>query len=1246
MKSARVGSRLLAGLAVSCVLGLPVAGQADTISVTNDGIGAAGSGVAATSPDGAHLFDTALNGTNSVALTPADLGLGANQDINAISFGLDRINSYDYFFSVDAASQGDGSSYVTLSAGTQRQAGRIFVAIPSQLPGASFLDAEGVDLGLKETKNAVNNDNLDALDLNAAPFTPGVDGDVYFSIVGSGDIYLNNLNSVFMSAANLGLTQGEDLDALIVQPGAGVLFSIAPGAGSYSAADVIFSDGTGSNSLFISAADMSLLATDNIDALATVPEPMSMALVGTSLLGLMALRRRYAGVKGASMRNPAIRTLMPFLCIAFLASMATTADARSARGRTLHSPAKDFLIFTNYELGMHCTGFDFSYCCVLPPFNSIQAQAVKTGVRPKELDPINYGIKLGYEFKDNTWSEGAKLAYWNVPYDVGDGTEKWADGSADTNVNGSTTDPEDALSNVEFDSLYVYNPFSASDGGSSGDPRPGYPPTLKFLEGGKVAAALATDRLSVGGASLNIPLDHGPTFMPMANKLADKALDPLNGLGLGRPGMTYVGQEGTVVYTYTKMINEAGAGLGLDGSRLVDVPVVLTTADIWDVVGLALTPFNDSLVVGKQITDLVESDFKPFQEQWVYMYNADTGNQVLQHDGSPVEFYGTGPIDSPACEKCHGYDSTSGTIPAGDPAGHVVQEYNYWIGQGATDFYARLKSAAVGMLGIHDSHWGSNFLGSYDPTGVGNNRLGRQSVFCQSCHADNIVGRFQAGDRFCDNVAPSVPATSEADRYPGSRNNVGRQALTYAIHMNHSGATSRTMPDDNDRAGNCQACHPAHTQSGDKSKFPITNTGTLPAYAQADIRDSVGCFTNRDVHGNTDRNNEVDDTPSHLNAVGQWYMTNVDAGSGKGIYCTNCHNRLAAEMWKSDAGIGDPAVKGSTTRPATSTLRDSDIPTIATALGVSVAELGAKYMDPKLRTVAGSGATPYVAKGCNGCHGAGGVGGFGPAIAGESAETLLVATQNAAANGTMVGAVGTALTEQEAVDMAIQLGGEPVIDDTNDHYQYKGMGGEVVPGVPYGVVTDGSDFWASAGEPHCADCHSYPFVESQGGINPPWSEPGKYALMRHSKGHHRLACQSCHESIHGLYPVSPLNDPTTRSAALQYNANGSHGPVTCAACHVTNNGGVPTIAENKQVDGVLIGTNYDLAVVYMHTSRAGTKTLPTVGRNAFDNGLGLPLGYGRTMNPAGPSYNDCPTTNVGQGDGAPHYSPGPANDAK
>ncbi len=37
-----------------------------------------------------------------------------------------------------------------------------------------------------------------------------------------------------------------------------------------------------------------------------------------------------------------------------------------------------FNIMMNYELGMHCTGFEFAYCCVLPPYNSIIAQVART----------------------------------------------------------------------------------------------------------------------------------------------------------------------------------------------------------------------------------------------------------------------------------------------------------------------------------------------------------------------------------------------------------------------------------------------------------------------------------------------------------------------------------------------------------------------------------------------------------------------------------------------------------------------------------------------------------------------------------------------------------------------------------------------------------------------------------------------------------------------------------------------------
>ncbi|MBT8117103.1 MAG: cadherin-like domain-containing protein [Gammaproteobacteria bacterium] len=42
----------------------------------------------------------------------------------------------------------------------------------------------------------------------------------------------------------------------------------------------------------------------------------------------------------------------------------------------------DYKMTMNYELGMHCTGFEFAYCCVLPPYNSIVAQITKPQVLP------------------------------------------------------------------------------------------------------------------------------------------------------------------------------------------------------------------------------------------------------------------------------------------------------------------------------------------------------------------------------------------------------------------------------------------------------------------------------------------------------------------------------------------------------------------------------------------------------------------------------------------------------------------------------------------------------------------------------------------------------------------------------------------------------------------------------------------------------------------------------------------------
>ena len=55
-----------------------------------------------------------------------------------------------------------------------------------------------------------------------------------------------------------------------------------------------------------------------------------------------------------------------------------------AAGVAANKPKNQYNITINYELGMHCTGFDFSYCCVLPPYNSIQSQVIKTATGPRE----------------------------------------------------------------------------------------------------------------------------------------------------------------------------------------------------------------------------------------------------------------------------------------------------------------------------------------------------------------------------------------------------------------------------------------------------------------------------------------------------------------------------------------------------------------------------------------------------------------------------------------------------------------------------------------------------------------------------------------------------------------------------------------------------------------------------------------------------------------------------------------------
>jgi hypothetical protein len=105
----------------------------------------------------------------------------------------------------------------------------------------------------------------------------------------------------------------------------------------------------------------------------------------------------------------------------------------------------------------------------------------------------------------------------------------------------------------------------------------------------------------------------------------------------------------------------------------------------------------------------------------------------------------------------------------------------------------------------------------------------------------------------------------------------------------------------------------------------------------------------------------------------------------------------------------------------------------------------------------------------------------------------------------------------------------------------------------------------------------------------PIDQREKYSLMRYSKGHNGISCQSCHQSTHGLYPVAEDGaDPVSLAQARALNPDGSSGPLKCGACHVVDDEGIPTIMtadmfapfSNREYP-----TRREKAVAYAHTGR-------------------------------------------------------------
>lgn len=379
------------------------------------------------------------------------------------------------------------------------------------------------------------------------------------------------------------------------------------------------------------------------------------------------------------------------------------------------------------------------------------------------------------------------------------------------------------------------------------------------------------------------------------------------------------------------------------------------------------------------------------------------------------------------------------------------------------------------------------------------------------------------------------------------------------------------------RDGGCQGCHPAHRSNGDMTGYPITSVGANFNAAGDNRLGLGGCFSGRDVHSNPNKDTDGAGTPEHLTAVGAWLSTNVFRNQQsqpggtqaiRGIWCTNCHTQLSQEIWKTkDCADLVHSTSGTSSTCLVNPRGASSLANLATALGTTQSQI-LSWLDPKTTNAVDDTHRVWD----------------------PSTTDANLATIEVNASGSPVGTTDAdgdfsvnVLSFCTTADCVSQINANKTgtwahkvnsfINPTADHGA----------AVPFNAATDGRDHWLAAGEPHCADCHTAPYVEQSGNINffPPFNYPRKASLMRYSRGHRDITCQGCHESIHGLYPVGPV-DTTSYAQAASLNTDGSHGPLKCGACHWANSSGVNVRANNLQYNSTTISSNFDAAVSWQH----------------------------------------------------------------
>jgi cytochrome c553 len=353
-----------------------------------------------------------------------------------------------------------------------------------------------------------------------------------------------------------------------------------------------------------------------------------------------------------------------------------------------------------------------------------------------------------------------------------------------------------------------------------------------------------------------------------------------------------------------------------------------------------------------------------------------------------------------------------------------------------------------------------------------------------------------------------------------------------------------------------------------------------------------------------------------MNAVGQ-HLVDTVASTGNGIWCTNCHNQLGQEIWKAENMVslvhGVPGKEGDGVTDAVNIRALGSLQAIVNELpGVDLAQ-AVSWLDPTEGINPGDddsyaiwapdpGLCDYVA------------GYFGGAIdpAHDGAVATVEVNTTSAASCTTGGGSGLIDCSAEGGpafyicgsvdgdgDFSVNAMDFCTTPDCVAAAQATLPAGSVAVPVPFSAATDGRDHWLASGEPHCADCHAAPFTEQSGNINayPPFNYPRKASLMRYSRGHQDISCQGCHESIHGLYPVTPNIDTTTYAQAAALNHDGSHGPLKCGTCHEVNGQGIPMWINGNAGGTMASITNYDSAVAWAHTYTEEQSVLDSTCQN-------------------------------------------------